>query len=292
MNNVLENSLLKAEKKSTKEVDAILKRKLPSYSNKESFDTLWNLSDFSLENVGLIESLSLEQSHALKDKLAANRLIEAYNIEKAGMTFAAKMSLLAKSLNEQKLYSCFSKEEATHFSMIESILGDRSTDAPDEFIKFLNEVIISGSRNSLVFIIQVVLEGWGIDHYGLMAKSCKDDQMTNLFYEILADEAGHHGSGVSLFEESELSTNELNYIVEMMTHFLKMVTCGPLSTIECIKGVCHDLTKRQEQQLLQDMQAKAETIRKIDFIKGLINKSKALNIMGRLESANAFELTY
>ncbi len=288
----LENSLSKTHVPSNREVEQILTRKLSHIAPEPNFAGLWDLNDHRLGHVSQVLSASQDTRQAILTDLAQGRFREAYGIEKAGMSFAAKMSLLAQSLNEQKLYSLFASEEAAHFHFIQAVLGDPPDLSKDPFIQFLNELIISAERRPLLFIIQVVLEGWGLDHYAGMLKSCKQASFKGPLQQILSDEAAHHGSGLSLFQEDELSQSELKYTLEMISAFLDMVRIGPVGLMQTLDSHLGGLTTAQKQAVLTEMDAVEDTTRKLNLLKGLMQKAQAKRILAELEAKSAFALLF
>ena len=44
----------------------------------------------------------------------------------------------------------------------------------------LASLIEEGDRESLVFIIQVILEGWGLTHYRSLAQGCQSEDFTEV----------------------------------------------------------------------------------------------------------------
>jgi len=290
MKKIVTKSLEKTNAESTKEVDQILNKKLGSNIGEVDFSKLWNAKSFMIDQFDLYKSSNEETQNLILSDLAEKRFLEAYNIEKAGMSFSAKMSLLSESINEQKLYSLFSSEEAIHFDYIQKIFKGRDIDYTlDPFIKLLNEIILSGERRPLIFIIQVLLEGWGIDHYALMEKSCLNTEVAGHLKQILHDEAAHHSSGVSLFNEGDLTDNEMNYITEMMSSFLSMVTCGPLTSINVLNK---HLGEFDQSNFFEASHAWEDTQRKLDYLKKLMVKSKATSLLNRFESKGLFKLQF
>ena len=238
-----------------------------------------------------LQKLSEDQETQLHTQLARARFLEAYHIEHAGMCFAAKMSLMAQSLHEQKLFSLFAAEEATHFHFIEAVIGTPQLEK-DPFIELLQEIIGSAERRPLIFIIQVILEGWGLDHYGLMKKTCQDTGLQAYLQRILQDEAAHHGSGLSLFNEADLTPSEFAYIQEMLVHFLNMVRIGPISILQSIEDTVGEQTQPQKSNILEEMQAHQDTQRKLNLLRELMHKAQAHKTLDALESKEAFKLLF
>lgn len=286
---VLSQSLAKTQQQSVVGVEKILSKKLPPTLQPPDFAGLWQWQDYGLDQVQAVQQASSEAQHQLLALLARKRFEEAYFIEKAGMSYAAKMSLLSESLNEQKLYSLFAAEEASHFQLIDSLLGEPQQMQPDPFIELLNGMIQTGSRRGLILMIQVVLEGWGLDHYSLMMKSCRQPAVQAALRQILSDEAAHHGSGVALFEESALSPAEFQQIVETLQRFLSLVQIGPVGVLGAIGQVLGESTAAQRSQILSEMQALPETARKLNLLKGYLLKVKAHRLLASLEEKGCFQ---
>ncbi len=292
MKDLLVQSLAKTQTQSVRGVEQILSKKLQPASQAPDLSQVWALADFGLAQAKILGDASPESLGRLRAQLARDRFVEAWHIEKAGMSFAAKMSLLAESFNEQKLYSLFAAEEARHFHYLQSILGTEAQPG-GPFIDLLNEIIVSAERRPLLFIIQVVLEGWGIDHYALMMKTCQQAEIKQALGIVLADEAAHHGSGVALFNEADLSPAEFDYILETMHAFLSMVSVGPVSVVDAVEhNLQGSLNSEQRQHLLSQMQAQSETQRKLHLLRQLMIKADAQRLLAALDQKNGFALRF
>lgn len=288
MKQVLQQALARTSQHSDSGVERILEKKLNVSETTVNLSEIWTLADYGLDQVTCVQTAPLAVQAQLREQLALSRLQEAWSIEKAGMCFAAKMSLLAETINEQKLYSLFAAEEARHFHFIDQTLGERVPSEPDPFIGLLNEMIISAGRQSLQFLVQVVLEGWGIEHYAMLQQSCQDAGLKTSLRKILVDEAAHHGSGLALFKEAHLSRSEREYILEMMNHFLGMVQIGPVSVLQILETQFGGWAPGQRAEVLEQMQARQETERKLKLLESFLIKAKAERILDRLQRAGAF----
>lgn len=288
MKDIVRQALNKDRALSDAGVERILDKKLGAPGVLTDCSTLWSLTDLGLGEVRQVTEAPAENRVHLRHLLGQGRLREAWSIEKAGMSFAAKMSLLSESLNEQKLYSLFAAEEARHFHCIDETLGDQRPQHTDPFIDLLNEIIVSAGRRPLIFIIQVVLEGWGIDHYATMSKTCREPGLQKILRDILSDEAAHHGSGLALFKESELSKQEEDYIFDMMAAFLGMVRIGPVGVLGAIEAEFGGWAPGQRESVLTEMNAMADTQRKLGLIEGFLVKARAPKLLERLKAAEAF----
>lgn len=290
MDAIIRNALARSSRQSDAGVERILDKKLETRGSLSDFSRLWGLADYQLESVGLVQDAAADVQQGILHRLGRGRLCEAWAIEKAGMSFAAKMGLLAQSINEQKLYSLFGAEEACHFHAVDQLLGEQSPlgEPADPFITLLNDIIVSAARRPLILIIQVVLEGWGIEHYASMGKACRDEGVKAILRRILGDEAAHHGSGLALFREADLTPAERDYIYETMSTFLYMVRIGPASVLGAIEQALGGWAPGQRDKVIEQMDARSDTARKLALLEGYLLKAKAEKIHQRLQAANAF----
>lgn len=290
---VMDTALNKAEHQSTHEVERILQCRLSSSPTKAlspslPFSQLWSLAALEVAQVSCLKEASTEIQDQVAHDLAYARFTEAYAIEKAGMSFAAKMSLLAPTLNEQKLYSLFAAEEARHFHFIDSSLQHPKDLPMNPFIDLLHSLILTGERSCLLLLIQVVLEGWGVEHYAKMANTCQHEETRIALQGILADEAAHHGSGLSLFDINALHASEIEYLEEKLYAFLQLVAIGPVGIMGILEKHLGPFSAEQNDQIRNEINAVNETQRKLNLLKGLLCKAGAQQLAERLESRNAF----
>lgn len=272
------------------EISQLLAHKLEPLTMVQDFSSIWPPSAYHLQSVTVFQQASEDIQKRVLHALGRNRLLEAYGIENAGMSFAAKMSLLAESLEEQMLYSCFAAEEALHFQWIRSVLGPLPQPYRNVFIDFLHQLIQTGTRRPLQLMIQILLEGWGLDHYTRLMKTCQLDPLTTYFQKILQDEASHHGSGLALFSEVELASCEERYILDVMFIFLNMIRIGPVGLLNTLEVEFGGFTELQRTRILEEMQAKIEIQRQLSLMRKLLQKAGAVRILASLDARQGFSL--
>lgn len=246
----------------------------------------WDASFFSLPKSRLYRDASVEQQRAILADCNHQILEEAYSIEKAGMAYAAKMSLLADSLEERMIYSLFAADEATHFHGIQLFLGREVNEQEQPFLSFLSQFIDRGEKSTLLFTIQVILEGWGLSHYRKLAESCQCAELQSFLQLILRDEASHHGSGLILSEEKAWSKETARDVAETLTVFLNMVRCGPLGVLGAFERVLGGLSSQQKIELLRDLESESQSMQRLDLLKGLMKGRPGL--MDQLMSRDCF----
>lgn len=231
----------------------------------------WNATFFGLDVVPLFQaSTLLEQTQILA--LAGQALLaESYFIEKAGVGYMAKMTLLAETTEERILYALFSADEATHLAQLKPLVpqGD-ILGTSDPFLHLLESLLETANRSVLLFVIQVVLEGWGLSHYRNLSKYCRQPVLSDLFRSFLQAEAKHHGAGVTLFEQEKLSVVNQSAIVEALAAFLQMVRVGPQRLVSAIASVKGGLSRAQSITLLADLETERHSGIRLNLLRQLI----------------------
>ncbi len=250
--------------------------------------SFWSAKHFGLPGVRAYEALGEEQQQAVLRQAGRGLLEEAYFIEKAGMAYAAKMSLSARTTEERVLYSMIAGDEACHFSEVSSYLDITPDPQGNPFLALLTEMIETGDRDSLIFVIQVVLEGWGLTHYRAVAEGCRHPELATALHGILRDEARHHGSGMLLFDATSLSSKSERFIVEVMTRFLHMVRMGPQSVASAVIEASGGLSKRQRVELFSDLEAVDHSASRLSILRNLMVRAGAEPIIDALKDSGEF----
>ena len=265
-----------------------LERILAKRFNKSANDINihWGAESFGLTDIDLFNELSADKKNILLEDLSQDRIREAYHIEKSGIAYGSKMTILSETMDERVLYGSFTGDEARHFKLIEKYYNHNLADdiRDNSFLSFLSQMIEKAPKKSLVFMIQILLEGWGLDHYSLMANQCKTDSLKADLKSILDDEVVHHGSGVILFEEEGLSKLEREVIMNSLISFFQMVQVGPVGIMTRLESLTGGLNRENRINALTQMQAHEDTTHKLAVLKRLMKKSGAHSIIEELES--------
>jgi len=265
-------------------------RKLGITATATPFESpLWNAEFHELHHSSAFQAFDDEQKNSVLMACSRNLLEEALYIEQSGMAFAAKMSLLAESVEERMLYSIFASEETKHYSQIRSFLPERSElGKPNSFHHLLAELIECGDRDSLVFVIQVILEGWGITHYKSLAKDCQNADLQMVLEGILRDEARHHGSGVVLCRQRKISPETHQYTFEILVRLLEMVQKGPQGLLAAMDEVGEGLTREQKLQFLVEIGAVNQTAKRLEVLRLLMEEDGFSSVVEQLQQFGCF----
>ena len=250
----------------------------------------WVAEFFGLHQVGLYREASRVQKWEILDRCGRALLEEAYFIEKSGVGFAAEMVLLSESIEERMLYATFAADEARHFDAIRPFLsGDLPQPKENPFLALLADTIECGDRTALQFIIQVVLEGWGLAHYRALRDACTHPLLHDRLDAILHDEAAHHGSGRVLFAESRVSTATAQRIEASLAAMLEMVRVGPVGVLGAIDATLGPLTRAQKLVAFEELAGRAHAQARLDHLRQLATFDDVLTVVDRLDTRGLFQ---
>jgi hypothetical protein len=251
----------------------------------------WEAGYFGLDRVTLFAGAPSEVKATILERCGRDLLGEAFYIEKAGVAFAAKMILVAETIDERKLYALFAADEATHLDGISRFYHPfRDVPGANPFLGLLSELIEDGDRQSLQAVIQVILEGWGLAHYRAMRDGCTSPPLRALLGAILADEAAHHGSGVVLVGERPLGAGSTERIFDTMARFLALVQAGPLALYDAVAAARGPLTAPERRRLWSELDPVGSSAARLDHLQELFAKVPTLAaVTARLADAGSFE---
>ena len=81
------------------------------------------------------------------------------------------MVLTAEEEDERHLFALIGAHEARHAGWLAAWLAP-GVPEPDPFNRFIAGLAAIGTPQALAFLLQVVLEGFGITHYSALAAHC------------------------------------------------------------------------------------------------------------------------
>lgn len=249
----------------------------------------WDAAFFNLERVKIFQAASDVEKCAILQLTNRSLLEESYFIEKAGVGYMAKMVLLAETVEERMLYGLFAADEATHLSHIGYFCPEmEQIGSENQFLRLLAEVVESADKTVLLFVLQVVLEGWGLSHYRRLAKECRHEVLAELFFSFLDAEARHHATGSLLFEEISISQSSQTLIIELLARFLMMVQVGPQSVLTAIERVMGHLSRSQKIQILQELDTETHSGMRLKLLRSLMQGGSGDAIVQALEERGYF----
>lgn len=231
----------------------------------------WSSAYFALDGVTRFRRASAAARHAILAGCAEDLLTEAYFIEKLGLAFTAKMVLLSETTEERMLYALFAADEARHLDAIRAHVPDPATiGAPDDpFLRLLADAITDGSKPTLAYLVQVVLEGWGLVHYQSMARSCRSEGLQATLRRLLKDEALHHGSGVALVERQGLGEADRAHVLEVLVRLFEMVQAGPRRVVARVEEATGPLSAVERTTTFRELDTETRGRARLERLRAL-----------------------
>lgn len=252
-------------------------------------DAAWPASYFGLDRASAYRRLAPPRRAAVLRRLAAGLLSESARIERVGLAFAAKMILLSRSEEERRLYALFAADESRHLAEVSRFLpADPGPAARGPFLVLLGEIVERGGKPGLTRLIQVVLEGWGLTHYGSLARSCRDEALRRVLRRVLKDEALHHGSGVVMSRKEPLGRAERREVRAWLLRLCALVQAGPQAAVEALEAVGGPLARRAREQAFAELACETHSAERLALLRGLVASCGEAPLVESLEDAGAF----
>ena len=245
----------------------------------------WGAATFGLDTVDVFQRLGVELRDAVLKVVNEESMRESCFIEMAGLSYTARMGLESNCLDERLFYAMMASEEATHYQMLRPFVPTSVLDrGPDEFTQLIGEMITSADREQVIFLIQVLLEGWGLTHFSALAADCQNHDLRNVFKAILKDEARHHAAGSALLKGTIDTTDRV--VCSWLEQILAMVAAGPVRVMRALEEISGETSHRP--QILVEMNAFSTTQEKLLQIKTLIKDHVHPKLMAMLEEKSLF----
>ena len=230
---------------------------------------LWNARHLKLDGVSCFRAASAAQQASVLDHCAKALLRESWFIEQSGIAYCARMVLTATSNAEQRLYAVIGGDEATHALWLSPWLAPSGLH-PDPFSEFVTSLAGSGKPQPLAYLLQIVLEGYGITHYHALANGCGDAALAKTFVCIARDEALHHGGGLALFEAVRLSSADMRYVIDSTHVFLCALRNGPQAVVSALDQVIGLDQEAAVEQAFNELDAPGNSSRKLMQLRQLM----------------------
>ena len=253
------------------------------------YGSLWSAAWWGFDASSVFAKFSLEEQNDVLVRCNQSLLTEAYFIEKSGLAYSAKMVLTAKNTDEAQLFALIGADEAKHLAWIEPYLSADVKQLPrGHFLSFLSSLIEEYPPKLLVYLVQIILEGWGLDHYSRLAKNCMQPALSKIFAAILKDEALHHRSGAVLFDSTQFSDSDYTLIKDALQHYTQMVRVGPQTALASVDQVGQGLSESELEEVASALRHQEETPRKLNLLKNLMLQSGVETVVETLDAEHCF----
>jgi hypothetical protein len=251
-------------------VDAFALRRTPSVSGAARGNAHWDAAFYGLERVQRFSGADPAVQRQVLDACGEHLLWESYYIEQCGIAFCARMVLLAEDVPTRKLYSLIGGDEATHEHWLAGWLQHSSSRPPDPFNLFIAALVEGGEPQPLNYVLQIVLEGFGIQHYRSLAHGCREPALATTLRTMMSDEGTHHAGGVAAFDAGRLDRHGRTFALEATSRLLEMIRIGPQAVVAVLARTAGGLDGVRVEHLFDALGCEADSAAKLAALRKLI----------------------
>lgn len=247
-------------------------------------DIFWPASWWGLDRSAVFMRADMERQHAALVGCTRGMLNEAYFIEKSGLAYSAKMVLIAPTTDVAQLYAFIGADEARHLAWLEPFVDAADKTRPrGAFLSFLSSLIEECPPEVMTYLVQVILEGWGIDHYRRLSDGCNNSALAAILRNILKDEALHHRSGVLQHEPAALLGQNRQMVADALKSYADMVRVGPQNALAALDAALGGLTAEELTDVIQALGHETETPRKLALLEELMRQPGMEEVVGEID---------
>jgi len=247
---------------------------------------LWAAGTFHLDRVPAFRQASARTKDEVLAACAHNLLAEAWCIEQRGITYCSAMTKQAESNAEYELFARIGADESQHAAWLAPWML-RSPET-DPFSRFIDGLLEAGTPQPLSFLLQVVLEGFGITHYQSLAAGCRDAALAQTLRRLSLDEALHHAGGLLVFEPNRLTTAERRFVADGTYAFLQMIRIGPQAVVSALAQQVGTSAVGQLAGVFTALDSQATGAAKLARLRKLIALPGMSWLAAQLDAAGAF----
>ena len=255
-------------------LDRLIEQSLPALPEMQSGCALpiWSANFFEVSGSRFFENLSMTQQEQFLTENSAAILEEAIAIEHAGIAYGHRMALEAKTQEERNYYTTVALEELEHLMWLKPHCqtSQLPTVVPS-FAGMIAEMIATDDRESLLLLIQVFLEGWGIHYYTQLVENTEHAAIRAVFANILKDESRHHAGGILLFKEAGLTDHQ--QLLPKIQSLVDTVRIGPYQVARSLAVFNGASTPNQISEILESIQCQSSTSEKLKIVQRILAKS-------------------
>lgn len=247
----------------------------------------WAAAFFGLERVRRFREAGSERRAAVLAECGAGLIAESWFIERCGIRFCAKMTSLAPTLEEQRVYALVGADEAAHAAWLEPWIADPGSGA-DAFNRYIAGLVDTGSPQPLAFLLQVVLEGYGIVHYHDLAAGCRDEALEATLERMARDEALHHAAGLAAFDAARLTAPERRFLADGACSFVQMIRSGPQAVVAALDRTIGADGRADVARLFEELDAHGAVAAKLGRLRRLMSRPGMEWLIRELEEKGVF----
>lgn len=290
LENLLSIKHISTDHKLNKLLNQCLARRGYEAIDPQSDNYFWGPEFHGFDKLKYFQQANFDTKQNILMSLSNSYLVEACFIERFGFGFSAKIMTLADTVEEKSIYALFVADEAKHFRDVSQFVKFPLTDMykEDPYIVLLAEIIRHGDQQSLIFILQSLLEGYGVSHYKHLHAGCKNTAYKQCLQRILVDEAQHYAAGCALVDHTKMTSQTHEFIFEMICELARLLQ-WPHRGLLCMEQHLGGLSQRQKRHILDTLGYQQEMMQKLRRFHKLIAETAPSNLLNRLEKINLFE---
>ncbi|MBL8297626.1 MAG: hypothetical protein JNN30_04680 [Rhodanobacteraceae bacterium] len=247
---------------------------------------LWPPAQFGLDAVPLYAQAGADLQREVLDRCAQGLLRESWLIERGGMEFCARMVLASEDAPQRALYSLIGADEAAHYAWLQPWLPQLP--ASDPFNDFLDHCVRTAAPQPLAYLLQVVLEGFGVVHYAGLAAACCDTVLAATLRRMAEDEALHHAAGLAVFDCRRLSKADNNFLFDASYTFLQMMRSGPQRVVAALDVALGGVESGALTNLFDTLETQRPSADKLARLRRLMSQPGMENLVEALAQRQAF----
>lgn len=249
----------------------------------------WSASFFGLTQVPAFARAGAQVQQAVVHRCGQQLFEEAYAIEKIGMAYCAKLILVSDTTEERMTYSHIAGDEATHLSWVAPYVERPDACLSNPFVRLMADTVESQSKQPLYFLLQCVLEGWGLVHYQRLAESCADAALAERLHRIVVDERLHHGTGNVLFNPRELTEAERAFLTDALAGVLQMVRVGPQGVVIALCEGLGGASASERAEMFAALDTERQSHERLQLLRSLVAGRGLDDVLQRLDAMGLFE---
>jgi hypothetical protein len=288
-NHLLYNNHLANDHKLNNLIQKAIQDKLLPQKEDQIFPFYWDAKRFGFQNTNLFTNFSVSEQNNVLSFLSKMNINMSYFIEKCAYNYGAKMILLSETEEEKIYYSIFTYEEALHQKEFDKFISNKPTPstAIHPLLNPLTRCIEQAEKDASVFVVQVLLEGYGMYIYKSLGETTISNDLQNVYKKIVQEEAGHHGSGLLIAEKDSIDETAQAEIIDYTWEFSEAIQ-NPCMIRQALESVDGKMSNTQFKNILDSMSYAANAQQRLDLLKNLLKRFDHWNIFQKLENKNAF----
>ena len=226
-----------ADPRAARVVDGFARRRALDPGSPGTGHAHWDARFFGLQALAPFKCAAPEIQQQVLDACGEGLLWESWYIEQGGIALCARMALHAEDLATRTVYALIGADEAIHAHWIWAWLARTSPRAPDSFNRFIAALVETGEPQALCYLLQIVLEGFGIQHYRILAEGCREPALAQTLRSMMADEGLHHAGGLALFHPERLSARARGLVLDAAAQLTQMIRIGPQAVVSNVMRI-------------------------------------------------------